>query len=116
MFGQQVTGRKTDGSTIVAGGIVIALVVGIMAVFLASPHPDGLERVAEDKGFIGAAQGPAFTIIPDYVVPGIPNETLAAILAIIVGTLLLFVVGYGIARLLRRRSQRLVEVTVKDEG
>ncbi len=31
-------------------------------------------------------------------------------IAIILGTLLLFAVGYGIARLLRRRNQRLAEV------
>ena len=110
MFGQQVTGRKTDTSTVIAGGVIVALVVGIMAVFFASPHPDGLERVAEDKGFLDAAQGPAFNVHPDYVVPGIPNETLAALIAVILGTLLLFAVGYGIARLLRRRSQRLAEV------
>jgi VIT1/CCC1 family predicted Fe2+/Mn2+ transporter len=42
----------------------------------------------------------------------VPNETLAAVIAIILGTLLLFAVGYGIARLLRRRSQRLAEVQV----
>lgn len=110
MFGQQVTGRKTDTSTVIAGGVIVALVVGIMAVFFASPHPDGLERVAEDKGFLDAAQGPAFNVLPDYVVPGIPNETLAALIAVILGTLLLFAVGYGIARLLRRRNQRLAEV------
>ncbi len=110
MFGQQVTGRKTDSSTVIAGGVIVALVVGIMAVFFASPHPDGLERVAEDKGFLEVAQGPAFNVFPDYVVPGVPNETLAAVIAIILGTLLLFAVGYGIARLLRRRSQRLAEV------
>lgn len=112
MFGQQVTGRKTDSSTVVAGGVIVALIVGIMAVFFASSQPDGLERVAEDKGFLDAAQGPAFYVLPDYVVPGIPNETLASLIAVILGILLLFVVGYGIARLLRRRSQRLIEAPV----
>ena len=110
MFGQQVTGRKTDSSTVIAGGVIVALVVGIMAVFFASPDPDGLERVAEDKGFLDAAQGPIFNVIPDYLVPGVPNETLAGMIAIILGTLLLFAVGYGLARLLRRRNQRLAEV------
>ena len=46
---------------------MLALVVGIVAVFFASPSPDGLERVAEDKGFIEAAQDAPFEIIPDYV-------------------------------------------------
>ncbi|MEZ4767263.1 MAG: energy-coupling factor ABC transporter permease [Caldilineales bacterium] len=70
MFGQQVSGRKTDRGTFVAGGIVVALVVGVMAVFFASPSPDGLERVAEDTGFLSAAQGPLYELAPDYVVPG----------------------------------------------
>lgn len=107
MFGEQVTGRKTDAVTIIAGGVVLALVVGIVAVFFASPHPDGLERVAEDKGFIETAQAAPFEIIPDYVVPGVSSETLAGVIAVVLGTLLLFAVGYGIARVLRRRSQRL---------
>ncbi len=113
MFGEQVTGRKSDAGTIIAGGVVLALVVGIVAVFFASPSPDGLERVAEDKGFIEAAQAAPFEIIPDYVAPGIANETLAGVLAVVLGTLLLFAVGYGIARALRRRNHRLAETPVE---
>jgi cobalt/nickel transport system permease protein len=109
MFGEQVTGRKTDTTTVVAGGVVLALVVGIVAVFFASPHPDGLERVAEDAGFLQTALDAPFQIIPDYVAPGIANETLAGVIAVVLGTLLLFAVGYGIARGLRRRSTQLVE-------
>ena len=114
MFGQQVTGRKTDNGTIIAGGVVVALIVGILAVFFASPHPDGLEKVAENKGFLNAAQGPLFKIIPDYSVPGVANSALAGIIAIVLGTLLLAAVGYGIARALSRRRQRsLVEAPVE---
>ncbi|MCB0237876.1 MAG: PDGLE domain-containing protein, partial [Anaerolineae bacterium] len=112
MYGRQVSGRKTDRGTFIAGGVILALAVGVMAVFFASPSPDGLERVAEDKGFLGAAQGPLYELAPDYVVPGVTNETLAAVLAVILGTLLLFAVGYGIARALRRRSRRLAETPV----
>ncbi len=115
MFGEQVTGRKSDATTVFAGGVVLALVVGIVAVFFASPSPDGLERVAEDKGFIEAAQAAPFEIIPDYVFPGVSNEALAGVIAVVLGTLLLFAVGYGIARTLRRRNQRLVEAPVTRE-
>jgi cobalt/nickel transport system permease protein len=115
MFGEQVTGRKSDAGTIIAGGVVLALVVGIVAVFFASPSPDGLERVAEDKGFIEAALDAPFEIIPDYVAPGIANETLAGVIAVVLGTLLLFAVGYGIARTLRRRSHTLAEAPVTRE-
>jgi hypothetical protein len=90
--------------------VVVALLIGILAVFFASPSPDGLESVAEELGFLGSAQGPAYEVIPDYVTPGLANETAAAVLAIMLGTLLLFGVGFAVARLLRRRSQRLTEV------
>jgi len=83
-------------------GLLIALGLAILSP-LASPWPDGLERVAEDKGFIDVALEPAFEIIPDYVFPGVGNEALATILAGLVGTLLLFALTYGLGTLLKRR-------------
>jgi hypothetical protein len=68
---------------------------------LASPHPDGLERVAEDQGFIETAQGAPYEIIPDYVLPGIPDEALATIAAGAVGTLIVAGVAFAVARLRR---------------
>ena len=88
-----------------AGGVVLALMVGTFAVFFASSSPDGLERVAEDTGFLQAAQEPLYNLLPDYAVPGIASETAAGVLAVAVGTLLLFTVGYGVARVLRRRRE-----------
>ena len=67
---------------------------------LASSSPDGLERVAEDKGFIGLAGGAPFQIIADYLFPGIENEALATILAGLIGTLILFGVVYALTWLL----------------
>jgi hypothetical protein len=81
-------------------GLLIALGLAILSP-LASPWPDGLEKVAEDKGFIGAALEPAFEVIPDYVFPGLGNEALATILAGLVGTLVLFGLGYGLGALLK---------------
>ena len=83
-------------------GLLIALGLALFAP-LASPWPDGLERVAEDKGFIEAALEPAFELIPDYVFPGLANEALATIAAGLVGTLILFGVGYGLGALLKER-------------
>lgn len=84
-------------------GLLIALGLVILSP-LASPWPDGLERVAEDKGFIDVALEPAFEIIPDYVFPGLENEALATILAGLVGTLILFGLSYGLGTLLKRRE------------
>lgn len=67
---------------------------------LASSAPDGLERVAENKGFLGLAGGSPFQVITDYVFPGIHNEALATIIAGIIGTLILFGMVYGLAWLL----------------
>ncbi len=83
-------------------GLVIALAVVLLSP-LASPWPDGLERVAEDYGFIELAQGPLYELIPDYVLPGVGHEELAVILAGIIGTLVVFGLGLGVGYLLRVR-------------
>ena len=84
-------------------GLLIALAVTLVSP-LASAWPDGLERVAEDKGFIEDAQDAPYEVIPDYVLPGIGNEALATILAGIVGTLVVFGLAYGLGILLRKRE------------
>jgi len=84
-------------------GLLIALAVTLISP-LASAWPDGLERVAEDKGFIEDAQDAPYEVIPDYVLPGIGNEALATILAGIMGTLVVFGLAYGLGILLRRRE------------
>ncbi len=73
---------------------------------LASASPDGLERVAEDKGFIDLAHEAPFQVIADYVFPWIENEALATILAGIIGTLVLFGVVYALAWLLVLRKRK----------
>ena len=71
----------------------------------ASAEPDGLERVAEDKGFV--EQGRPAKIqehapIPDYAVPGVHDARLATGLAGFAGTLVVFAIGFGAAWTLRR--------------
>jgi hypothetical protein len=87
--------------------LVVALLLALLSP-LASPHPDGLERVAEDDGFIDRAQEAPYEVIPDYLFPGIENERLATIAAGVVGTLVTFGLGSGLAWVLRRRSDRPV--------
>jgi cobalt/nickel transport system permease protein len=84
-------------------GLGIALLLAVLSP-LASAHPDGLEWVAEQKGFLEAARGPFYELIPDYVFPGVSNLALATILAGIVGTLLVFGVALGVAYLRRSRK------------
>jgi hypothetical protein len=86
------------------GALIFALLVALLSP-LASSSPDGLERVAEDKGFIETARQALFNLIPDYALPGIGSETAATILAGIIGTLILFGIGYGLARLLKAKNE-----------
>jgi hypothetical protein len=71
---------------------------------IASAWPDGLERVAEDLGFIEQAQDAPYEIIPDYTFPGVGNEALSTVVAGIVGTLVVFAVMWGFAAMMRRRG------------
>jgi len=84
------------------GALIFALFLALLAP-LASSSPDGLERVAEVKGFIETAQGAVFEVIPDYVMPGVGNNAGATILAGLLGTLILFGIGYGLAQALRAK-------------
>ena len=45
-----------------------------------------------------------YHIIPDYVLPGIPNEAAATILAGVIGALIVFGVALGVAFARRGRS------------
>jgi hypothetical protein len=88
--------------------LLISIAVALLSP-LASGSPDGLERVAEDKGFLKEGSEAPYEIVADYVFPGIENEALATILAGIIGTLLIFGVVYGLAWLVRRRREAAPE-------
>jgi cobalt/nickel transport system permease protein len=99
----QTSQAAPAGKVVWAVGLGIALLLAIFSPF-ASTHPDGLEWVAKQKGFLDAAQGPLYKIIPNYIFPGITNEAMATILAGIIGTLIVFGVALGVAYM--RRSQK----------
>ena len=92
------------GSGWIAVGLVIALAI-TFASPLASSHPDGLERVAEDKAFLDDADDAPYEILPDYSVPGIDNEAATTIFAGVIGVLIVGGVGYGVARITERRAR-----------
>ncbi|MEW6573713.1 MAG: PDGLE domain-containing protein [Bacillota bacterium] len=86
-------------------GLFAAIIIaGILSPF-ASPYPDGLEKVAETKGFISKGEGKEVVRapIPDYAAPGLKSEGTATAVAGITGTLITFAAAYGISRILRRR-------------
>jgi cobalt/nickel transport system permease protein len=94
--------RPVGGAAIWIVGILIAIGLAFIAPW-ASSHPDGLERVAEQYGFLETAQSPSYSILPDYLFPGISNEAAATVLAGIIGIVLVFVAAAGVAYARRKR-------------
>ncbi len=90
--------------------LLVSLVIAAFLSPLASSNPDGLERVAEDKGFIHLSEGKEVVKapMPDYVVPGVKNETIAGSIAGVVGTILTFGAMYGIGKLYIMKKSRRV--------
>lgn len=87
----------------IAAGLLIALAI-TFASPLADSSPDGLERVAEDHGFITLGQAPPYELLPDYTVPFIQQEGVTTIAAGVIGVLVVAGVGFGVARLSGRRG------------
>jgi cobalt/nickel transport system permease protein len=92
--------RRSYG-TLAAYGLVIALGLALFASPFASQWPDGLDRTAERLGFKARAVGPILPApLPDYAVPGIPWGVLGTSLAGGVGTLVVFLLAWLLARAL----------------
>jgi hypothetical protein len=82
-------------------GVGIALSIALFSP-LASSEPDGLEKVAENHGFITQAEDAPYEVIADYVLPGVDNEHLATVLAGIIGVIIVAAIALAIAFLLWR--------------
>jgi cobalt/nickel transport system permease protein len=102
LIGREAPGKRS--SAWVGGGLIIALIVAVFS-FAASGSPDGLERVAEDRGFLHTALDPVYEILPDYTLPFIENEAVSGVLAVVIGTLVVFGLAYAIGRWVRYRKQ-----------
>ena len=95
LLSADVTASQGGRGWIVAGVIVSLLAVLISP--LASGNPDGLERVAEDLGFLNLGLDAPYQILPDYTIPFLGETAISTILAGVVGALvvlgLLILVG-----------------------
>ncbi|MEA2573565.1 MAG: cobalt/nickel transport system permease protein [Chloroflexia bacterium] len=95
--------RSRGSRAIAVGGLAIALALAVLSP-IASANPDGLDWVAKQQNFLGQAQGPQFTLIPNYVFPGIDSPALATIVAGVLGTLIVFGVAMAVAYSRKRRQ------------
>jgi len=94
------------------GWIIAGVLVSLLAVLispLASGNPDGLERVAEDLGFLATTVSAPFQILPDYSIPFLGETAISTILAGIVGV----IVVLGLLILMGRNLYKPKEIEVK---
>jgi cobalt/nickel transport system permease protein/cobalt/nickel transport protein len=97
--------------TFFAGLLVVTLLVAGVGSYYASSHPDGLEHVAEQTGFLDTADEPATADSPfaDYETAGVDDARLGGGLAGVVGVLVVLLVMTGVAYAVRRRGRRPVD-------
>jgi cobalt/nickel transport protein len=90
---------------LIAGFVVSLFLAGVVSNY-ASSHPDGLEKVAEDIGFLDSAKDHTYADGPlaDYGVKGIENERLSTGAAGVIGVIATAGVSTGLFFVLRRRS------------
>jgi cobalt/nickel transport system permease protein len=86
-------------------GLTLALVVVLFSP-LASADPDGLERVAEDMGFLAQGQAAPYDILPDYTIPFLGESAVSTIVAGLIGALIVAAVAYGVGRWVSRSAAR----------
>ena len=85
-------------------GLAIAALIVIVLAPLASPDPDGLERIAEDKGFLGNAVAAFYELLPDYTIPGLDGNGSTIVVGLL-GIVIVFVLMVGLGRVLARRRR-----------
>ncbi|MBV6450039.1 MAG: Cobalt transport protein CbiM [Anaerolineales bacterium] len=84
-------------------GILLSLAVVLLSP-LASAFPDGLERVAENTGFLDMAQSSPYNLLPDYTVPFLGQTALSTIVAGAIGALVVLAVAFIAGRSLQKKT------------
>ncbi len=98
--------RRVPTRVLLVTGLLVALLLAGVVSFYASGSPDGLERVAEDKGFLDraeehpAADGP----LADYQAKGVDDDRAAGGIAGITGALVVLLATAGVTYAVRRRD------------
>jgi cobalt/nickel transport protein len=92
--------------TFLLTGLLVALLVAGVGSYYASAHPDGLEHVARETGFLDraedspAADGP----FAGYSTTGVDDARLGGGLAGVAGAVVVLGLALGLFRVLRRRA------------
>ncbi|WP_200958011.1 PDGLE domain-containing protein [Nocardioides sp. Soil805] len=92
--------------TFLALGLLVCLLVAGVASYYASSHPDGLEYVAEQTGFLDSAEDSAASDSPlaGYSTDGVDDARLSGGLAGAAGVVVMLLLSTGLFWTLRRRG------------
>jgi cobalt/nickel transport system permease protein len=98
-------GEPQPGSTrvVLVVGLAFVLLLAVLSP-LASTHPDGLMKVAQQVGFLQKQQVSNYGIIPHYLLPGISSRAAATIISGVIGALIVLSVALLVGYTRRKRS------------
>ena len=102
-----LTTEKTaasGGRAWILAGIIVTTLLLLLSPF-ASGDPDGLERIADDLGFLETGQSAPFEILPDYTIPFLGETGMSTIIAGIVGAVLVMGMLILLGRNLRKSKE-----------
>jgi cobalt/nickel transport protein len=88
------------------GGLIIALIIGVLSPFIASTNPDGLDKSAEHLNQSVIDNPPGYWHAPfdGYMVSQLGDGPLAGIAALCIGVLISLGFVYVVVEILKRRS------------
>jgi cobalt/nickel transport system permease protein/cobalt/nickel transport protein len=89
-----------------AVALLVTLLIAGVASYYASSHPDGLEYVAGETGFLDSAEDSptADSPLADYQTSGVDDERVSGGLAGVIGVVLVLGIAGGVAWAVRRRT------------
>jgi len=90
-------------------GLGISLLLALFLSPYASTSPDGLEKVAETKGFLEKGEGWKLwkhAPFSDYAIPWIRNEKVSTALSGLIGTLAIFFIAFGIGKMIKTNKSK----------
>lgn len=98
--------RRPSTKVFAVVAVLVALLLAGVVSYYASGSPDGLNRVAEDKGFAAQEKDSAAADSPfsDYATRDVDNDRLSGAVAGIVGVAVVLVLAGGLGHVVRRRG------------
>jgi cobalt/nickel transport protein len=100
--------EKVSNKKFYIGGLLVSLVLAGFVSFYASSNPDGLEKVADEIGFIETAEDPATagSALADYGVAGVENERASVGVAGVIGVAATGAIATGLFIYLGKRKKQ----------